>query len=237
MAESAQQAAIEALGTTFADTIDALEAGTFDDIVYFGSDPDRVEALQPLLTLKGVIDIVLGGETLGRPVNVDVGRVHYDLIRWVGTTGTSAADGYAWAPATGELRAGEKVGVIGAAGPMGFMHVVRALTAGLPGVSVDAVDIDEERLAHLASVAAPLADATGPDLRGHRQQEPGAGRWLHPHRLHGAGPAAGGRHRGARRRRRHHRLLRRLRGGHHRPARPRPHAARSTSTSWAPAAP
>ncbi len=159
VAESAQEAAMEALGTAFVDSIDGLEAGTYDDIIYFGSDPDRVEALQPLLTLKGVIDIVLGGETLGRPVNVDVGRVHYDLTRWVGTTGSSAAEGYSWVPATGELRSGEKVGVIGAAGPMGFMHVVRALTAGLPGVAVDAIDIDEERLAHLASVAAPLAEA------------------------------------------------------------------------------
>ena len=45
----------------------------FDDIVYFGADADRVEQLQALLGLKGVIDIVLGGERLGRPVEVDVG--------------------------------------------------------------------------------------------------------------------------------------------------------------------
>lgn len=161
MADSAQMAAMEAVGSAFADAIDGLEVGTYDDIIYFGSDPDRVETLQPLLGPKGVIDIVLGGESLGRPVNVDVGRVHYDLTRWVGTTGRSAAEGYGWVPTTGELRPGEKVGIIGAAGPMGFMHVVRAVTAGLPGVSVEAIDIDEERLAHLASVAAPLAEARG----------------------------------------------------------------------------
>jgi threonine dehydrogenase-like Zn-dependent dehydrogenase len=161
VAENAQRAAIESVGAAFADAIEGLEAGSFDDIIYFGSDPDRVEALQSLLGLKGVIDIVLGGESLGRPIEVDVGRVHYDLIRWVGTTGTSATEGYSWVPATGELRSGEKVGVIGAAGPMGFMHVVRALTAGVPGVSVTAVDIDEARLAHLASVAAPLGAERG----------------------------------------------------------------------------
>ena len=160
-AESAQEAALEALGAVFADSIDGLEVSSFDDIVYFGSDADRVETLQPLLGLKGVIDVVLGGGSLDRPVNVDVGRVHYDLTRWVGSTGTSAAEGYRWVPATGELRPGEKVGIIGAAGPMGFMHVVRALTAGQPGVSVEAIDIDEERLAHLTSVAAPLAEARG----------------------------------------------------------------------------
>ncbi len=161
VADGSQQAALEATGTTFVGSIDELKAGTFDDIIYFGSDPDRVEALQALLALKGVIDVVLGGGSLGRPVNVDVGRVHYDLIRWVGTNGSSAAEGYAWVPASGELRTGEQVVVIGAAGPMGFMHVLRALTAGVAGVSVTAVDIDQARLAHLAKIAAPVAEAKG----------------------------------------------------------------------------
>ena len=160
-AESAQRAAIEAIGAAFVESSDDLEAGAFDDIIYFGADPARVEQLQTLVGLKGTIDVVLGGERLGRPVEVDVGRVHYDLTRWVGTNGTSAAEGYAWVPATGELRRGEKVGIIGAAGPMGFMHVVRALTAGLDGVAVTAIDIDEARLAHLASVAGPLAESRG----------------------------------------------------------------------------
>ena len=139
----------------------SLPAGSFDDIVYFGADPARIEALQALLAPKGVIDLVLGGERLGRPVEVDVGRIHYDLTRWVGTTGSSAADGYAMAPGTGELRDGERVGIIGAAGPMGFMHVIRALASGRPGLAVTAVDIDDARLAHLAEVAIPLAEARG----------------------------------------------------------------------------
>jgi len=107
-------------------------------------------------------------------VQVDVGRVHYDLTRWVGTTGTSAAEGYDWIPASGELREDERVCIIGAAGPMGFMHVVRALTAGIAGVSVTAVDVDAARLAHLASVAAPLAEARGLAFEAldSRQQQP-----------------------------------------------------------------
>jgi threonine dehydrogenase-like Zn-dependent dehydrogenase len=94
-------------------------------------------------------------------VEVDVGRIHYDLLRWVGTTGDSAAAGYAMAPASGELRDGDRVAVIGAAGPMGFMHVIRALTSGRQGLSVTAVDIDDARLAHLAEVATPVAESQG----------------------------------------------------------------------------
>jgi threonine dehydrogenase-like Zn-dependent dehydrogenase len=149
------------LAVTWVDDPASLEPGTFDDIIYIGADPARMEQVQSLLRLRGVIDVVLGGERIGRPVEVDVGRVHYDLVRWVGTTGTSAAEGYAHVPATGELRPGERVGIIGAAGPMGFMHVIRALTAGIEGVTVTAIDIDAARLAHLASVAGPLAMARG----------------------------------------------------------------------------
>ena len=176
VAEDSQRAALETVGAAFADSSDGLVAGSFDDIIYFGADADRVERLQELLGLGGVFDIVLGGKHLGRPIAVDVGRVHYDLTRWAGTTGSDAAEGYAWIPSSGELRNGEQVGIIGAAGPMGFMHVIRALTAGVPGVSVTAVDIDEARLAHLASVAAPMAEARGLEFVSlGRQDSPPAG--------------------------------------------------------------
>ena len=120
---------------------------------------------------------MLGGAPIGRPVSIDVGRIHYDLVRWVGTPGTSATDGYAMAPADSELRDGDRVAVVGAAGPMGFMHVIRAETTGRTGLSVAAVDIDDDRLAHLAKVAAPIAEAHGVELRvvNGRTADPGTG--------------------------------------------------------------
>ena len=139
----------------------ALPPESFDDIIYFGADADRLEQLQGLLAPRGVLDVVLGGRRIGRPVAVDVGRIHYDLTRWVGTTGSAALEGYAVAPADGELRAGDRVAVIGAAGPMGFMHVIRTASSPLPGLSLTAVDIDDARLAHLASIAGPLAASRG----------------------------------------------------------------------------
>jgi threonine dehydrogenase-like Zn-dependent dehydrogenase len=162
--QRAQLAALVGGGTAaFVVAPDAslLAAESFDDIVYFGADAARIEQLQGLLATGGVIDLVLGGIRIGRPVAVDVGRIHYDLTRWVGTPGRSAADGYAIAPADGELCAGDRVAVIGAAGPMGFMHVVRTASSALPGLSLTAVDIDDARLAHLADVAGPLAASRG----------------------------------------------------------------------------
>jgi len=129
----------------------------FDDIVYAGADAVVIEALQEMLATGGVLDIVLGGAEVARPVAVDVGRIHYDPIRFTGTSGSSAADGYASIPADGELRDGDRVAIVGAAGPMGFMHVIRATTLGLTDVELTALDIDDARLAHLAEIAAPLA--------------------------------------------------------------------------------
>lgn len=138
-----------------------LAGQSFDDIVYVGHDADVIEQLGPLLAPLGVLDIVLAGGTIGRGVPVDVGRVHYDLIRYTGDAGSSAAAGYDRIPERCELRPGEKVAIVGAAGPMGLMHTIRTAVSGVPGISMDAVDVDDARLAHLAAVVAPVAAANG----------------------------------------------------------------------------
>ncbi len=167
LADEAQAAAFRAAVEPAVPTIvvaadaDGLAVQSFDDIVYFGADAARIEQLQGLLATRGVIDVVLGGGRIGRPVKIDVGRIHYDLTRWVGTEGPAAADGYSIAPSTGELRAGDRVVVIGAAGPMGFMHAIRTASSSLSGLSLTAIDIDDVRLAHLAGIAGPLARSRG----------------------------------------------------------------------------
>jgi threonine dehydrogenase-like Zn-dependent dehydrogenase len=148
-------------GVDLRDGLDALPVELFDDVIYFGASAEVIERLQAHLAPRGVIDLVLGGKAIGRPVAVDVGRIHYDLTRWVGTPGPSAVDGYAIAPADGELRDDDRVAVIGAAGPMGFMHVIRTASCGRSGIAMVAIDVDDARLAHLARIAAPLAAEHG----------------------------------------------------------------------------
>jgi threonine dehydrogenase-like Zn-dependent dehydrogenase len=141
------------------DEIDALPDETFDDIVYFGAIPERIEALNDKLGRGGIMNVVLGGKTIGRPVEIGVGRVHYGLTRWIGTTGSDAGESYKVIPAIPELRAQDRVVVIGAGGPMGQMHVIRNLSTGIEGVSVTATDFDQPRLDALAEKVAPLAKA------------------------------------------------------------------------------
>jgi threonine dehydrogenase-like Zn-dependent dehydrogenase len=165
VAEGSQREAIAgAAAATFLSSLDALPRESFDDIIYFGADPARIEALQNCLAPHATINIVTGGTKIGRPVAVDVGRVHYDLTRWIGSRGSSAADSYATVPADGELRPSDKIAVIGAAGPMGLMHVVRSACAGFAGVSIVAVDIDDSRLEHLRETTARIAESRGVPL-------------------------------------------------------------------------
>lgn len=130
---------------------------SFDDIIYFGKDKNIIELLNDKLTTCGLINIVTGGGRIGAPVLVGVGRVHYGMTRWIGTTSTSAAESYKVIPPTGEIRAGDTICVTGAGGPMGQMHVIRDLCAGLPGVVMTAVDFDDVRLANLMVKAGPMA--------------------------------------------------------------------------------
>ncbi len=147
-------------GATVAASLAEIE-GTFDDIIYVGADAEVVEALGARLGFGAVMDVVLAGGAFDRPVKIDVGRVHYDLIRYTGTADSNAAAGYARIPARCELREGERIAIVGAAGPMGLMHTVRTAVSGVPGISMDAVDVDDARLAHLAAVVAPVAEAQG----------------------------------------------------------------------------
>ena len=137
----------------------------FDDIIYVGADADIVEALGPHLGNRGIMNIVTCGHSFARNVNIDAGRIHYDLIRYVGTMGERAEDGYSWIPKVCEIRPSDTVAVIGAAGPMGMMHAVRAVTSGIAGVNLDAVDVDDDRLARLHEVLEPIAAQHGVPVR------------------------------------------------------------------------
>ena len=135
----------------------AVPENAFDDIIYFGANADNVEKLFAKLAAQGLLVICQCGLKFGRPVTTAVGRVHYGGIRIIGTPGSEPADALRHIPPTGEIRKGDKINVIGAGGPMGVMHVVRNLCQGVPGVSVYAGDLSDERLAALTAIAGPIA--------------------------------------------------------------------------------
>lgn len=165
--DDTQRQAAKALGVAVAElpAVAALGDALFDDIVYFGADKATIEALNDRLAGRAIINIVTGGKKIGAPVSVGVGRVHYGLIRWIGTAAANADDSYKTIPATGEIRDGDTVCIVGAGGPMGTMHVIRDICTGAKNVSVIGTDMDDNRLAALTAKAGPLARKNNVSLR------------------------------------------------------------------------
>ena len=145
-------------------TVDELSNEEFDDIIYWGSIKKTIEVLDDKLASNGIINIVLCGQTIGADVSVSVGRTHYGLTRWIGTTGSNASESYKNIPANGEIRQGGKVIVISAAGPMGQMHTIRLVCSGIKNISVVGTDFDDDRLRSLYEKAEPMAKERGVGL-------------------------------------------------------------------------
>lgn len=128
----------------------------FDDLVLLGADAATYAAYEPLVGRGAVINLV-GGEALSERAPVDVGRLHYDFLSLTGTPGPVIAAAYA--PVRTQLVPRGRAAFLGAAGPMGQMHVQRALQApDGPGLLV-ATDLAAERLAVIESKYAALIDA------------------------------------------------------------------------------
>jgi len=138
-----------------------LPDAIYDDVIHFGSDAKTVEALFAKVAAHGLLNIVLCGGKFGRSVTTSVGRVHYGGIRIVGTTGSDPGESMQYIPPSDEIRPGNKINIVGAAGPMGTMHVIRNICLGVENVSVFAADVDDDRLSALAKIAAPLAERNG----------------------------------------------------------------------------
>jgi threonine dehydrogenase-like Zn-dependent dehydrogenase len=108
------------------DTVDALPVEQVDDVVLLGADADVIEAVSPYLADFGVFAIV-ADEPLARKVEVDVGRIHYNRWLYVGGSDPDVARAYSDVEARSELKPGGRVWFVGAGGPMGRLHLQRAL--------------------------------------------------------------------------------------------------------------
>ncbi len=131
---------------------------TFDDIVILGNDPDIIEGAFKRLANGGVFTVV-SAAPVERTVSLDVGRMHYDNLM---TVGTASADlSAAYKPVRTQLKADGVAWVMGAAGPMGHMHVQRALEMTSKPNKVVANDLNDLRMEITANKYAGMAKENG----------------------------------------------------------------------------
>lgn len=96
----------------------------YDDIVILSNDPDLIERAFKRLAHSGTFAVV-SDEPVQRMVQLDIGRIHYDKLALIGTTTGDISAAYT--PIRTELKAGGSMWTLGAGGPMGHMHVQRAI--------------------------------------------------------------------------------------------------------------
>jgi threonine dehydrogenase-like Zn-dependent dehydrogenase len=134
------------------------EAG-FDDIILL--DPRSATAVTEaakLIARRGTFNLV-GQTPLDGAVQVDVGRIHYDYTAYVGNPGPDIAASYGEARNRCDLKPGGTALFVGAGGPMGQMHVQRAIELAQGPAVIMATDVSAMRLAALADRFGGLAEA------------------------------------------------------------------------------
>lgn len=141
--------------------------GGFDDIVFpHAPAPEVFEGACAGLAKGGVVSLKLGDKKpLAGPVKLDIGRIHYDGWSFVGTADDKASPRQAYlANRRSELLAGGISWFIGAAGPMGQMHVQRALSLPEPPRCIVCTDRHDSRLQTLRDRFAATAAERGVEL-------------------------------------------------------------------------
>ncbi len=142
-------------------SLEGLGDEKFDDIIVENPTPAVVEALALHLRKDGVMFLV--GKAADEGIaSLDVGRIHYENIRFLGGGDDMAS--IAKANERNDLLPQGLSLFIGAGGPMGQMHVQRAIE--LPGGSkrVVVTDLDRGRLDHIDRRFGDLAKDKGVEL-------------------------------------------------------------------------
>ncbi|NNE96101.1 MAG: zinc-binding dehydrogenase, partial [Acidimicrobiales bacterium] len=144
---------------------DELTSGSgFDDIVVLDpSSGDAIEEIAKLIAFRGTMNMV-GSRELDRFPLIDVGRLHYHYTAYIGTNGPEISASYGEARNRADFVPGGVAVFVGAGGPMGQMHMQRAIeTEAGPG-TILGFDLDDDRLEVANKLLADLAAEKGKEF-------------------------------------------------------------------------
>ncbi|MFC1716726.1 alcohol dehydrogenase catalytic domain-containing protein [Candidatus Poribacteria bacterium] len=152
---------------------DSIGDDAYDDILYLGCKAETIELLSDRLADRGILNVATAGRDIDKPAMIDVGRIHYGGTRYIGTSSNRPAEAYSCIPATGEILCCADVLIVGAAGPMGTMHTIRAIALPEHPKTITGTDINSERLEILADSVKAAAERKGVEFISHNPKESG----------------------------------------------------------------
>jgi len=141
----------------------AETVGGFDDVIVLDPTAEVLDEISRVSKRAGTITLA-GERPLARPVAVDVGRVHYDYVAYLGTRGPDLAAAFGAARNRSELRAGGVAWVVGGGGPMGRMHVQRMIELPNGPRRIVVAETNALRGPELVTSFTELARARGKEL-------------------------------------------------------------------------
>lgn len=136
----------------------------FDDIVVL--DPRSAQVVSDIaihIARRGTLNMV-GTQALDGKPSTDVGRMHYDYTAYIGNQGPDIAASYGEERNRCELQGDGCAVFIGAGGPMGQMHVQRAIEMQNGPKILVATEVNDDRLKALTDRFVPLAESLGKQL-------------------------------------------------------------------------
>lgn len=128
----------------------------FDDVLVLDGRAEDVAFLEKHKA-KGAVIALLTEKDLSQSIEIDLGRLHYDEMLYVGTSSNEISKAYTATPARTEFKEGGIAWILGAGGPMGRMHLQRAIEAPTGPKTIITSNVTESRLIALREFFGPLA--------------------------------------------------------------------------------
>ena len=135
----------------------------FDDILIAGDIPDEMaEQISLVLADHGIVNFT-DAPKFHRNLKLDIGRIHYNRHHFLSTTSQDPNNSYL-ETRTADILPGGVVWLIGAGGPMGQMHLQRAIHLKNPPVRIVATETNEVRFKSITDRFAKEAKERGVEL-------------------------------------------------------------------------
>lgn len=143
--------------------IHMVDDESVDDIILFGFDSEIVVVASQKLKSHGVFCLMTETDVLD-PVPVDLGRVHYQRWLYIADRGLDFSKAYQNGLKRNTLKPGGSVLFAGAGGPIGRMHVQRAIEFQNPPSTIVCTDVSDLRLGDLRDTYAEQAHKRGIEI-------------------------------------------------------------------------
>ena len=136
---------------------------SFDDLLLLDQGVNALTFLAEKLAKNAVVGLYLKAGEVDQ-VSIDLGRLHYDNYQYVGSDGLSLQKAYEKNPARVEFLEGGIAWILGGGGPMGRMHVQRAIESPVGPRKLIVTEVTDIRLESIRTFFGPLAKKYGKEL-------------------------------------------------------------------------